>query len=70
MPGAVPRTSTLALTNATFPYLTALADKGWVQACKDDPCLALGVNAVDGKLTYAAVGEAFDIESVPLSEVL
>lgn len=70
MPGAVPRTSTLALTNATFPYLTALADKGWVTACKDDPCLALGVNAVDGKLTYAAVGEAFGIDSVPLFDVL
>jgi alanine dehydrogenase len=70
MPGAVPRTSTLALTNATFPYALDLAGKGWVKACKDDPALALGVNAVDGKLTYAAVGEAFDIESVPLSDVL
>lgn len=70
MPGAVPRTSTLALTNATFPYLLALADRGWVAACRADPCLALGVNAVDGHLTYAAVGEAFGIDSVPLSEVL
>jgi len=70
MPGAVPRTSTLALTNATFPYLLALAGKGWVKACREDPSLALGVNAVGGKLTYAAVGEAFGIDSVPLSEVL
>ena len=70
MPGAVPRTSTLALTNATSPYMLALATKGWVGACQDDPDLALGLNAVDGKLTYAAVGEAFGIESVDVSEVL
>lgn len=70
MPGAVPRTSTLALTNATSPYMIALANKGWVRACQDDPSLALGVNAVDGKLTYAAVGEAFGIPSVDVSQVL
>jgi alanine dehydrogenase len=70
MPGAVPRTSTLALTNATSPYMLALASKGWVGACQDDPDLALGLNAVDGKLTYAAVGEAFGIDSVDVSEVL
>jgi alanine dehydrogenase len=70
MPGAVPRTSTLALTNATSPYMLALASKGWVGSCQDDPDLALGLNAVDGKLTYAAVGEAFGIDSVDVSEVL
>lgn len=70
MPGAVPRTSTLALTNATSPYVLALASKGWVSACQDDPDLALGLNAVDGKVTYAAVGEAFGIDSVDVSEVL
>jgi alanine dehydrogenase len=70
MPGAVPRTSTLALTNATFPYALRLANRGWKQACMDDPALALGVNAVGGKLTYAAVAEAFGFDNVPLSEVM
>jgi alanine dehydrogenase len=70
MPGAVPRTSTLALTNATSPYMLSLANKGWERACQDDPALALGINAVDGRLTYAAVGEAFGIESIDVSEVL
>jgi alanine dehydrogenase len=70
MPGAVPRTSTLALTNATFPYAMQLANKGWERACRDDGSLALGVNAVDGKLTYKAVAEAFGFDSVPLSDVL
>jgi len=70
MPGAVPRTSTLALTNATFPYAMNLANKGWKQACEDDPSLALGVNAVGGKLTYAAVAEAFGFDSVPLADVM
>jgi alanine dehydrogenase len=59
MPGAVPRTSTLALTNATLPYATQLANKGWMQACKDDHALALGVNMVGGKVVYPAVAEAF-----------
>ena len=70
MPGAVPRTSTLALTNATFPYAMKLANKGWEKACRDDRSLALGVNAVDGKLTYEAVADAFGFDSVPLSDVL
>ncbi len=48
----------------------ALASKGWVRACQDDPALAMGINAVGGKLTYAAVGEAFGIESVAVSAVL
>jgi alanine dehydrogenase len=70
MPGAVPRTSTLALTNATFPYAMKLANKGWEKACREDRSLALGVNAVDGQLTYEAVAEAFGFDSVPLSDVL
>ena len=70
MPGAVPRTSTLALTNATFPYAMQLAQKGWKQACQDDPSLALGVNAAGGNLTYEAVGEAFGLDSIAVSEVL
>lgn len=63
MPGGVPRTSTLALTNATLPYAIALANKGWKKACADDPALALGVNVVDGKVTYAGVAEAFGLTS-------
>jgi len=62
MPGAVPRTSTLALTNATLPYAIQLADKGWKQACKDDPALALGVNMVGGKIVYPAVADAFGMK--------
>jgi alanine dehydrogenase len=70
MPGAVPRTSTLALTNATFPYVLQLAEKGWRQAVLKDPTLAAGVNAVSGKCTYAAVAEAFGLEYTPLERVL
>ncbi len=59
MPGGVPRTSTLALTNATLPYAMALASKGWKKACLDDPALKLGVNAVNGHVTYQGVADAF-----------
>jgi alanine dehydrogenase len=62
MPGAVARTSTLALGNATMPFLLALADKGWRQACTDDPHLLNGLNVHAGKLTYAAVGMALGID--------
>ncbi|NUQ19666.1 MAG: alanine dehydrogenase [Gemmatimonadaceae bacterium] len=61
MPGAVPRTSTFALTNATLPYALQLANKGWKQALKDNPALLKGLNMVGGKVTYPAVGEAFGI---------
>lgn len=64
MPGAVARTSTIALGNATMPFMLALADKGWKQACADDPHLKAGLNVHAGKLTYAAVGEALGIESI------
>jgi alanine dehydrogenase len=66
MPGAVARTSTLALTNATLPYALKLANKGWEAAVKDDASLARGVNVVDGKITYKAVAEALKQEYVPL----
>ncbi len=66
IPGAVPYTSTLALTNATLPYALRLADMGWVEACKKDAGLADGVNIVDGKVTFKAVAEAFDLPYTPL----
>lgn len=70
MPGAVPNTSTYALTNATLPYVVALADKGWQQACRDDHSLALGLNTHDGRLTNAAVGEAVGLDAVSVESVL
>lgn len=70
MPGAVPHTSTWALTNVTLPYALALANHGWHQACRLDPALGLGLNIHDGQVVYQAVGEAFDLPVVPLQEVL
>jgi alanine dehydrogenase len=65
MPGGVPRTSTLALTNATFPYAKQLANKGWKLALKENPALQKGLNIVDGKVTYPAVAEAFGLPFTP-----
>ena len=62
MPGGVPRTSTLALTNATFPYALTLANKGWKKALSESPALLKGLNVVDGKVTYRGVAEAFGME--------
>jgi len=62
MPGGVPRTSTLALTNATLPYAIQLANKGWKQALKDNGALLKGLNMVEGKVTYRGVAEAFGLE--------
>jgi alanine dehydrogenase len=70
MPGGVPRTSTLALTNATFPYTITLANDGWEKACREDPALALGVNMVGRKVTCSGVAEAFDLDYTPIEEVL
>jgi alanine dehydrogenase len=70
MPGAVPITSTKALTNATLPYVEAIADHGLAEAVARDPALAKGVNVLDGKVTYEAVAEAHDLEYVPLEGVL
>jgi alanine dehydrogenase len=70
MPGAVARTSTFALNNATLPFTLALADKGWRQALRDDPHLANGLNVADGKLTYEAVARDLDLDYVAATEVL
>jgi alanine dehydrogenase len=70
MPGAVPNTSTYALTNATLPYTVALADKGWEKALRDDHSLALGLNTHAGRLTNGPVAEAHGMQSVSLDEVL
>jgi alanine dehydrogenase len=63
MPGGVPRTSTLALTNATLPYALQLANKGWKRALRENPALLKGLNITDGKVTYAGVAEAFGMPS-------
>jgi alanine dehydrogenase len=70
MPGAVPYTSTLALTNATLPYAIQLANKGWKQACKDNNDLRLGLNVVNGKVVYQGVSEAFNLPYTHVEEVL
>ncbi|MBS1302230.1 alanine dehydrogenase [Loktanella sp. SALINAS62] len=64
MPGAVARTSTIALGNATMPFMLALADKGWRQACADDPHLLAGLNVHAGHVTYAAVGAALGLDTL------
>ena len=70
MPGAVPHTSTYALTNVTLPYAVALANKGWKQSCADDAALAKGLNVHEGRVVYQAVAEAFGLSATPLSELL
>ena len=70
MPGAVPNTSTMALTNATLRYGLAIADKGWKQAVADDAALAKGVNVLEGKVTYKGVADAHGMEYTPLEYLL
>ncbi|WP_282202912.1 alanine dehydrogenase [Kitasatospora fiedleri] len=70
MPGAVPNTSTYALTNATLPYVVELANRGWKEALRRDASLAKGLNVHEGQITFPAVAEAFGLESVPLESVL
>ncbi|MFB7672747.1 alanine dehydrogenase [Kitasatospora purpeofusca] len=70
MPGAVPNTSTYALTNATLPYVVELANRGWKEALRRDAALAKGLNVHEGQITFAAVAEAFGLESVSLESVL
>ena len=70
MPGAVPFTSTIALTNATLPYAVQLANKGWKKACKDSEELKKGLNIVEGKVVYKAVAEAYDLPYTPVEKVL
>jgi len=70
MPGAVPYTSTIALTNATLPYAIKLADKGWKDACRQDQALKLGLNVVNGQVVYKGVADAFNLPLVKVDSVL
>jgi alanine dehydrogenase len=70
MPGAVPKTSTIALTNATLPYALEIANKGWQRAMKDDPVIKRGANVVRGKVTYRGVAKALQLEYTPIDELL
>lgn len=70
IPGAVPKTSTLALTNVTLPYAVRIANKGWKKALADELPLRKGANVIGGKVVYKAVAEAFDLPYVPVEEVL
>lgn len=70
MPGAVPNTSTYALTNATLPYIVELANRGWVEALRRDAALAKGLNTHDGKVVYCEVAEAHGLEHVELESLL
>jgi alanine dehydrogenase len=66
IPGAVPNTSTIALTNATLRYALALADKGWQKACKEDTALFKGLNIVEGKITFKAVADVWNLPYQPI----
>ncbi len=70
MPGAVPKTSTLALTNATLPYAVEIANKGWKKAMQENPEIKYGANVVKGKVTYQGVAEAFGLEYTPIDKLL
>ncbi len=70
MPGAVPYTSTLALTNATLPYAIQLANKGWRKACKDNEELKLGLNVAEGKIVYKGVSDAWNLTYTNVNEIL
>jgi alanine dehydrogenase len=70
MPGAVPRTSTMALTNATLPYAVEIANKGWKSAMQESDDIKLGANVIDGKVTYKAVAEAFGMEYSTVDSLL
>jgi alanine dehydrogenase len=70
MPGAVPMTSTIALTNATLPFAIQLATKGWKKACQDNPALQLGLNIIQGKVVYKGVSDAFNLPLTPIENLL
>jgi len=70
MPGAVPKTSTIALTNATLPYALQIADKGWRRAMRENPEIKFGANVIQGKITYKAVAEAFGLEYFSIDRLL
>jgi len=70
MPGAVARTSTTALTNATLPYALQIANKGWKKAMQDNKEIKLGANVINGKVVYKAVADAFGLDYTPVEEFL
>ncbi len=70
MPGAVAKTSTMALTNATLPYAVEIANKGWERAMRENEEIKLGANVVDGKVTYKGVADAFGLEYTPIGSLL
>ncbi len=70
MPGAVPKTSTIALTNATLPYALEIANKGWKRAMQENTEIKLGANIINGKITYKAVADAFGLEYTPIDGLL
>jgi alanine dehydrogenase len=70
MPGAVAKTSTLALTNATLPYAVEIANKGWKKAMQENVEIRLGANVIDGKVTYNAVAEAFGLAYTPVENLI
>ena len=70
MPGAVPKTSTLALTNATLPYAVEIANKGWKKAMQENPEIGFGANVINGKVTYQGVAEAFGLKFTPIEKLL
>jgi len=70
MPGAVPLTSTMALTNATLPYAATIAGKGWKEAASSNPGIKAGINIADGLVTYCGVAEAFGLKCTAVDEVL
>lgn len=69
MPGAVPRTSTFALTNATLPYALLIADQGWREAIRHNPALATGINVIEGQVAYEAVAESLELPYIPLAKL-
>lgn len=70
MPGAVPKTSTIALTNATLPYVVEIANKGWKRAMKENSAIACGANVVQGKVTYKAIADLFGLEYTPVETMV
>jgi alanine dehydrogenase len=70
MPGAVAKTSTFALTNATLPYAVEIAEKGWLRAMQENKEIRMGANIIKGKITYKGVADAFDLEYTPIDELI